>query len=97
MVSVDHLAQELRTQLRSAAEQGATSIVINSDKLCLSVRNANNSTHACCEAMKAEVKRGDVVLVAQDSGAGMTVRYLLPRTVEKNSPMGIIEQDLVEE
>jgi DNA-binding MurR/RpiR family transcriptional regulator len=30
MVSVDHFAHELRTQLRNAAAQGATTIVITS-------------------------------------------------------------------
>jgi len=29
--------------------------------------------------MQAEVKPGDDVLVEQDSGSGMTVRYRLPR------------------
>jgi len=79
MVSADHFAHELRTQLRSAAAQGATTIVITSGELCKSVRDSGHSTQACCEAMQAEVKPGDVVLVSA-SGAGMTVRYRLPRT-----------------
>jgi uncharacterized protein YcbK (DUF882 family) len=79
LVSVDHFRYELITQLRSAAAQGATTIVVNSTELCRSIRNANHSTHACCEAMQAEIKPGDVV-IEQKSGTGMTVRYQLPRT-----------------
>jgi hypothetical protein len=29
--------------------------------------------------MQAEIKAGDTVLIERTSGAGMTVRYLLPR------------------
>jgi hypothetical protein len=49
-----------------------------SDELCQSIRMGKASTDACCEAMQAEMKPGDV-FVEQRSGAGMTVRYLLPR------------------
>jgi hypothetical protein len=35
---------------------------------------------ACCEAMRSEMKPGDIVLVEQASGPGMTIRYRLPRT-----------------
>jgi hypothetical protein len=79
MVSVDHFAHELRLQLRSAASQGATAVVINSSELCKSVRTGSSSMDACCEAMQQEVKRGDVVIWHKDSGAGMSVRYQLPR------------------
>ena len=80
MVSVDHFALELRLQLRSAASQGATSIIINSSELCKSVRMGGSSMDACCEAMQLEVKPNDVVIWDKDSGAGMSVRYQLPRT-----------------
>jgi hypothetical protein len=78
MVSADHFAHELLTQLRSAAAQGATTIVITSGELCKSIRGSGHSTQACCEAMLAEVKPGDDVLVSA-SGVGMTIRYRLPR------------------
>jgi hypothetical protein len=74
-------AHELRTQLRSAADQGGTTIVITSGELCKAIRNSGHSTEACCEAMQAEVKPGDDVLVSA-SGAGMTIRYRLPRTAQ---------------
>jgi hypothetical protein len=80
MVSTDHFAHELRSQLKNAAEQGATIIVITSAKLCRSIPMGNGSTPACCEAMQAEVKPGDVVLVEQNSSSGTTVCYRLPRS-----------------
>jgi hypothetical protein len=81
MVSADHFAHELRTQLRSAAAQGATTIVITSGELCKNIRMGNSSTQACTMAMLAEVKPGDVVLVSA-SGAETIVRYQLPRTAQ---------------
>ena len=65
-------------QLRRAAEEGATTIVVTSTDLCRSIRNASNSMDACFEALQAEIKPGDVVL-EQSSGNAMAIRYLLPR------------------
>ena len=79
MVSVDHFTHELRSQLHSAAEQGATSIVITSSELCKSVRMGSVWMEACCEAMQQEIKPTDVVIRDKDSGVGMRVRYQLPR------------------
>ena len=81
LVSVDHFRHELLMQLRSAADQGATTIVVTSGELCKSVRGSGNSTRACSEAMMAELKPGDVVLVSS-SGAETIVRYRLPRTAQ---------------
>ena len=81
MVSSDHFAHELRMQLRSAADQGGTTIVITSGDLCKNIRMGNSSTQACTKAMLAEVKPGDVVLVSS-SGAETIVRYRLPRTAQ---------------
>ena len=81
MVSADHFAHELRTQLRSAADQGATTIVVTSGELSKNIRMGNISTQACREAMMAEVKAGDVVLVSS-SGAETIIRYRLPRTAQ---------------
>jgi hypothetical protein len=79
MVSIDHFAHELRTQLKRAAEQGATNILIRTSELCRSVRMGTSSMDAGCDAMQNEIKPGDVVVLDRNSGAGMTVRYLLPR------------------
>jgi hypothetical protein len=81
LVSVDHFRHELLTQLRSAAAQGGTTIVITSGELCKNIRMGNSSTQACCEAMMAEVQPGDVVLVSS-GGAETIVRYRLPRTAQ---------------
>jgi hypothetical protein len=81
VVSTDHFRHELITQLRRAAEEGATTVVVTSADLCRSIRNANNSMDACYEAMQAEIKPGDVVL-DQISGNAMAIRYLLPRPGE---------------
>jgi hypothetical protein len=77
LVSVDHFRQELITQLRRAAAQGATTIVVTSAELCGSIRDANHSSQACCEAMQAEIKPGDAVI---EQASGMAVRYRLPRS-----------------
>jgi len=79
MVSVDHFAYELRSQLRSAFCQGATSILISSRELCKSVRMGTSFLDACCEAMQQEIRPDDVVVQGKDSGSGMSVRYKLPR------------------
>jgi len=63
---------------KNATEQGATTVVFTSAKLCQSIAMDNRSTHACCEAM--QVKQGDVVLGEQNSSSGMTVRYQLRRS-----------------
>jgi hypothetical protein len=80
MVSADHFAHELRTQLRNATEQGATRIVVTSTELSQSVRMGGSSMDACCQAMLDELKDGDVILRDTGSGGGVIVRYLLPRT-----------------
>jgi hypothetical protein len=81
LVSVDHFRHELLMQLRDAADQGGTTIVITSGELCKNIRMGSSSTQACCEAMLAEVKPGDVVLVSS-SGAETIIRYRLPRTAQ---------------
>jgi hypothetical protein len=75
------LAHELRAQLKKAAAQGATKVVVTSGELCRLLGGYPGSTHgmpACCNAMRAEMKPGDNLLVEQPNGGGMTVRYLLP-------------------
>jgi hypothetical protein len=51
-------------QLKDAADQGGTTIVITAGELCKKSRMGNSSTQACCEAMMADVKPGDVILVS---------------------------------
>jgi hypothetical protein len=82
MVSIDHFRQELLAQMGSAARQGATDVLINSGELCRSLRRfTGNLGLVCChDAMQAEMKPGDILLIERPNGAGMTVRYVLPRT-----------------
>jgi hypothetical protein len=82
MVSADHFAHELRAQLEKAAAQGGTRVTITSGELYRLLGGYPGSTHgmlACCDAMRSEMKPGDVVVIEQPNGAGMTVRYQLPR------------------
>jgi UDP-N-acetylmuramyl pentapeptide synthase len=80
MVSTDHFRQELLAQLGRAARGGRIDVLINSGELCRFMR-ASSESGSCCDAMQAEFKPGDTILLDRNNGAGMTVRYLLPRTV----------------
>ena len=58
-------------------------ILINARELHSSLGafpSANDKMVSCRLAMRSEMKAGDVLLVAEDDAAGMTVRYALPRT-----------------
>jgi hypothetical protein len=82
MVSIDHFRQELSAQLGRAAAQNFADILINSGELYRSLGGYPGSIHGmpiCCDAMEAEIMPGDVILVEKSTGAGMTVRYYLPR------------------
>jgi hypothetical protein len=78
MVSADHFAHELRALFKKAAARRATSVVITSGELYQLVGGSTHGMPACCEAMRGEMKPGDILLVESD-GVGMTVCYELPR------------------
>jgi hypothetical protein len=80
MVSIDHFRQELVAQCGRAAHAGRVDVLINSSDLCRSIRGGYESA-SCCDAMQDEFKPGDTIVLDRSNGAGMTVRYLLPRTV----------------
>jgi hypothetical protein len=83
MVSSDHYSQELTAQLGRAASRGTNHILINGRELHSSLGGfpgAAEKAVSCRLAMRSEMKAGDVLLVAEDNAAGMTVRYVLPRT-----------------
>jgi hypothetical protein len=82
MVSVDHFRQGLLAQMRRASSNGRIDVLINSGELYRSLGGYPGSSHgmpSCCDAMQDEMKPGDVLLLERTNGAGMTVRYLLPR------------------
>jgi hypothetical protein len=83
MVSTDHFRQGLLKQMGRAAHGGLIDVLINSGELYRSLGGYPGSKHGmpfCCDAMQAEMKAGDILILDRSSGAGMTVRYLLPRT-----------------
>jgi hypothetical protein len=82
MVSSDHYRQELSAQLGRAAALGMSRILINARELHSSLGDfpaANDRLVSCRFAMRAEMNADDLLLVSEDYGADLTVRYLLPR------------------
>ena len=79
---MDHFRRELLVKMSRAAKHGSIDMIIKSGELYRSLGGYPGSLHgmpACCDAMRSEMKPGDVLLVEQSSGPGMTVRYRLPR------------------
>jgi hypothetical protein len=83
MVSTDHFRHELLAQLNRAAAQGHIDVLVNSGELCRTIPRGSSSSASCCDAMQAECEPGDTMILDRASGAGMTVRYLLPRSPAK--------------
>ena len=82
MALSDHYSQELSAQLGRGATQGMTHILVNVRELHSSLGDCvsrNDQMVSCRLAMRTEMKAGDVLLVAEDNAAGMTVRYVLLR------------------
>ena len=82
MVSIDHYRDELVAQLGRAAGLGRIDILTNAAELCRSLLKSPQTAQEmgrCCDAMQAEMKPGDSMIIDRANGAGMTVRYLLPR------------------
>lgn len=82
MVSVDYFRQGLLAQMSRAAKVGRIDVTINSGQLHRELGGNAGSMHAlplCCEAMQEELKSGDTLVLDRTNGAGMTVRYRLPR------------------
>jgi hypothetical protein len=79
MAPVDYFGRELRALMSRAEAGGATDIVIAGDELCRLFRESVIAMEACTNAMRAELKPSDIVLIEAGPGVWMTVRYLLPR------------------
>jgi hypothetical protein len=79
MVSTDHFRHELLAQLGRAATQGHVDVLVNSGELCRTIPGGSLSLASCCDAMQAEFRQGDTMVLDRANGAGMTVRYRLPR------------------
>jgi 5-methylcytosine-specific restriction protein A len=68
--------------MNRAAKVGRIDVTINSGQLHRELGGYPGSLHAmplCCEAMQTELKTGDTLVLDRTNGAGMTVRYRLPR------------------
>jgi hypothetical protein len=88
MVSTDHFRQGLLAQMDRVSRSGRIDVLINSGELHRSLGGYPGSLHGipnCCEAMENEMKSGDILILERSKGAGMTVRYRLPRVVTKPS------------
>jgi hypothetical protein len=71
-----------------AAVGGRIDVLINSGDLYRSLGGYPGSLHgmpSCCDAMQAEMKLGDTLLLDRTNGAGMTARYLLPRATKETA------------
>lgn len=82
MVSSDHFQQELKAQLGRASSRGANHLLVNVRDLHCSLGDFAGSREdlmTCRLAMRSEMVVGDVLIVTEDTQAGMTVRYALPR------------------
>jgi hypothetical protein len=79
MVSTDHFRHELLAQLGRAATQGHIHVLVNSGELCRTIPRGSSWSASCCDAMQAEFKVGDTLVLDRANGAGMTIRYQLPR------------------
>jgi hypothetical protein len=82
MVTTDHFRQGLLAQMSRASKGGLIDVLINSRDLYHSLGGYSGSMHgmpSCCDAMQAEMKPGDTLVVERTNGAGITVRYRLPR------------------
>jgi hypothetical protein len=88
MVSTDYFRQGLLAQLNRVSRSGSIDVLINSGELYRSLGGIAGSIHGmpnCCEAMEDEMRSGDTLILERSNGAGMTVRYLLPRKDAKLS------------
>jgi 5-methylcytosine-specific restriction protein A len=87
MPSEQEFRDELHAQLRRAHERAAPHYELNAGELHRTVGGypgENHQIELCCHVMRAEMGPGDsIVLHPEDkeSGAALTVRYLLPRTI----------------
>ncbi len=94
----EHFREELLGQLVRATARGAKNILINSSELHCSLGDfpgANHESTACREAMEDEMKAGDVRMVDKSKGYGPTIRYLLPRALQREGRAeGVMAQPL---
>jgi hypothetical protein len=82
VIEGNYFSGELLAQMARATKRGAKHILINAYQLHCAlgdVPGADHASVACCDAMEHEIGNSDQVVVRKDNGAGLTIRYLLPR------------------
>jgi hypothetical protein len=82
MVSINHFRQGLLTRIERATNGGQLDVLVNSGELYRALGGYPGSTHglpSCCDAMQQELRLGDTMVLDRTNGAGMTIRYVLPR------------------
>ena len=68
--STDHFRHELLAQLGRAATLGRIGFLVNSGQLCRTIPRGSSSSVSCCDAMQAEFKPGDTVVLNREKGGG---------------------------
>ena len=84
MVSLDHFSHELQARMQRATVSGEKFITVNAHDLHTSFGRFTSTKDPmipCRLAMREAMNVGDVLLVAEDNSAGLTVRYILPRPI----------------
>jgi hypothetical protein len=83
--SQEYFREGLLTQMDRGSRSGFLDVLINAGELHRSLSGSSGTSHgmpSCCDAMEAEMQPGDILLLEPCNGAGMTVRYRLPRALK---------------
>lgn len=81
MISSDDFRQELLAQMERATSRGQKTLVMNALELHVALGVfPGPGHHTASDVMELEMKPGDVLLVERNNPAGLTIRYLLPRS-----------------
>ena len=81
---IEEFKTALRTALGDAQRNNLSSVEVEAGKLHRQLGGYPSQRHnmpGCCNAMRAEMKTGDVIVSSPPSGFGasLTIRYALPR------------------
>jgi 5-methylcytosine-specific restriction protein A len=84
MPTAEDFREQLLEVFRIAAQQGISPVIVNAGDLHRLVGDYPGTNHrmpVCCEVMRNEMRRGDVVVDEPPKGQGatLTIRYFMPR------------------
>jgi hypothetical protein len=80
MVSIDHFGHELGAPIGRAARSCATDALINSLDPCGSISKGNYAAESCYDAMRGEMKAGDILLNERTAPISQYVSAMSPAT-----------------